>query len=105
MIESLLVGSLIMAGLFFLLKYAFVQYQNIIIDELVEQTLICILETSNENCKMHLTQKLNSINIKNVLVQISKNKNLVHLNLKYTSTFNRKIEKESELLLDLETNP
>lgn len=100
MIESLLLGLILVMGLLWCLQTAVKTQKNFMLDEFVEQALICLLQ-NNSACTHQLHQQLKAQGYQDVWIQSQKIQNKFILRLKALSAFNEKIEKESELEYDV----
>lgn len=96
MIESLFVGIIVISGLGFFLKAFSKLQKKIVLDELTEEALICLVQNKS-NCSNTFTQKLRDQGFSNISVQTQKFQSKWTLYLRANSSSNEKIEKESEL--------
>lgn len=102
LIESLFLGILFSLSTAFLIKYILFFYQNLILDELIERTLICSFE-DNLPCKYLLENKLKELKFSNFEIQIIKSNSNSKLSIYGESQFGFRYEKESEMNLELQT--
>ena len=102
LIESLFLGILFSLSTAFLIKYILFFYQNLILDELIERTLICSFE-DNLPCKYLLENKLKELKFSNFEIQIIKSNSHTKLSVHGDSQFGFRYEKESEMNLELQT--
>ena len=103
MIESLIVGLILVASLFFFLRYALLVRQSLLIDEFIESTLIC-LASKKTTCIANFRYQLVELHLRSVVIHSQTGEGYNRLNLSATSSFDKKIEKESELTLDLKVH-
>lgn len=97
--ESLFVGIILILGLGLFLKIFSKAQKNMLLDEFMEETLICLIQ-NKLNCVNSFQQKLRAQGFSNISLQIQKNQNKCTLYLKATSSLNEKIEKESEIIFE-----
>lgn len=100
MIESLLLGCVVIISLFFFLHLALRMQKNILLDELIEQTLICMAQ-KNPLCLESFRQQLITQKYQKISAAYNQFGNKWSLQLKAETAFNEIIEKESELEYDL----
>ena len=96
MIESLFVGMILIVAFGLFLQIFLRAQKKILVEEFIEETLICLVQNKS-TCTISFQQKLRDQGFSNISVQTRKNQNKWTLHLKATSSFNEKIEKESEL--------
>jgi hypothetical protein len=96
MIESLFVGIILIVGLSFLLRSFSKAHKRMLLDEFIEETLVCLIQNKS-TCVSSFQQKLRDQGFSNISVLTHKRQNTWTLHLKATSSLNEKIEKESEL--------
>jgi hypothetical protein len=100
MIESLFIGIILILGLVFFLK-AFVKVQKkMLVDELIEEALICLVQNKS-TCINTFQKQLRDQGFSNIFLQTQKNQKKWILHFRATSSFNEKFDQESEL--DYET--
>ena len=99
--ESLVVGLVLTTGLLFFIRLALVVQQTILIDEFIEQALICLIE-KNETCTSNFEKQLRDMNLTEVSITHRVDQGHATLSLTGLSQFGKRIEKESELQLDLQ---
>lgn len=100
MIEALAVGALLMVSFLLTLRYALTMQNNLLVDESIEQTLLCEAE-GNSTCKDTLRAILQKLQFRNIMIHTEKHKNKFKLIFNGVSNFEHKYEKESELDLEL----
>ncbi len=96
MIESLIVGIILIIGLGLFLKSFSKLQKKMFLDELTEETLICLVQNKSV-CLGQLRNKLLSQGFSNIFIQTKKIQHKSILQLRATTSFNEIIEKESEL--------
>lgn len=96
MVESLLIGLILIFALSFFLRLMITTQKSFLIDEFVEQALICLVQ-GNSNCTTTLKEKLleQDFTLISVNSEKSSGKWIVHISA--TTSLNDRIEKESEL--------
>ena len=104
MIEAVIIGAVLVTALSFCLRYALSMQQNLLVDEFIEQTLLCEAE-SRSNCKETLRSGLLKLNFRNLTIRSENQGNKFNLFLNGRSSFDRDFEKQSELTLDLSYTP
>ncbi len=102
MIEALILGGILTASISFLVRYALEMQQSMLVDELIEQTLLCEFE-GHTDCGAKLKSFLTDLQFKQIALRITKSGSTYLLNVSGQSIFDQKFEKESELTLDLTT--
>lgn len=102
-IESILLLGIATIACLFLIRLGLHLQNEILIDELVEETLICKLQ-KKQNCVNQLKNKLYSMNFKSVEVADMSQVNKAHIKLQAVSGLNFKSLLESELFLELQVN-
>ncbi len=103
MIESVLILSLVTGSVLFLLRYGLQLQNEILVDELLEETLVCNLQ-KKDFCVIHLKQKLTELNYQSVTVTDKSQAQTARLLVRLTSNQNMNTTLESELSLDLTVN-
>ncbi len=101
MIESLIVGLILISALFFFLRFAFIMRQSLLIDEFIESTLIC-LSSEKTTCIESFRSQLVELQIHSIQIAAQGREGHYILQLNARSSFGKKIEKESEINLDLQ---
>lgn len=96
MIESLFVGLILVLALSLFLRVFARAQKNILVDEFIEETLICLVQ-KKLSCVHVFQQRLRDLGFSNISVHTQRNQSRWILHLKATSSFKEKIEKESEL--------
>lgn len=104
MIEALVVGALLVVSLSFSLRYVLSMQNNLLVDEFIEQSLLCEAE-GNHNCKETLRSLLEKLQFRNIMIRTDNQKNKFKIFIKGNSSFDQKFEKESELDLELSYIP
>lgn len=99
LIESLFVGIIITVGLGLFLKLFFKIQKRMVLEELAEETLVCLVEKKS-NCKYAFQNQLQELGLKNISIQTNQTQMKCSLRLNAISSFNEKIEFESELEYD-----
>lgn len=102
-IESLFLGVIVVIAITYSLKYALRIQKSFLLDELVEETLICLMQT-NTRCLSHLKAQLSQLGYQAVSVRTQNTQNKWILNIKARSSFEEHIEQESELEYDLKVS-
>ena len=100
MIEGLILGAVLTTSLLFLIRYGLMIQQSLLIDELIEKTLLCIA-SDEPRCDENFRRQLTDLNFISIQVFSKKTQNLSTLKLSAQSGFGQNFEKESELELDL----
>ncbi len=101
LIESLIVGLILISTLFFTIRVALIAQQNTLVDEFIEQTMICLAQ-QNVDCEVKLKKQLEALNFRSISIQNLSNHPKFSIVLKAVTPFSRILEKESELELDLQ---
>lgn len=103
MIESLLLGTLIVGSFLFFLRHALRMQKNLFLDEEMEQTLICLVERK-ASCITEMKQRLAQQGYTSMSVIPKMTTEKINLIFKARSPFNDLVEKESELSYELNSN-
>lgn len=103
LIESIMIMTIISLCSFKFFELGLNLYHEILLDELVEQSLICQLQIRSD-CKNILYYKLQKLNFKNTSIQLINSEDTSYLKLQTEFGSKTKISKESQLHLDL-SNP
>jgi hypothetical protein len=101
-IESLAIGILLVLMLFFVTRFGLMVQQNILVDELIEESLIC-LKQNKSDCAERLKNELQTLKFTQIELKIQNQRKIVSIKIKAVSAFKRIFEKESEIELDLST--
>jgi len=96
MVESLLIGLILILSLSFFLRLMITTQKSFLIDEFVEQSLICLVQ-ENSNCTNLLRQQLLEQGLSAISVRSEKSSGKWIVRFSATNSFNEIIEKESEL--------
>lgn len=99
-VEALILSCLITTGIIITTKAGLTIIQNLIINEFVENTLICSFE-KNKNCLEHFKKNISPLNIKILSLSLETSQPVHVLKLKAETKNGRLFIKESELTLDL----
>ena len=102
-IESIILLSIVTAACLFLIRLGLHLQNEILIDDLVEETLICKLQ-KKETCLLQLQNKLYSLNFKIVDAKFINQHNKAHLKLRTVSGLGFEAQVESELSLALQVD-
>ncbi|MFZ3230811.1 MAG: hypothetical protein WA160_11450 [Pseudobdellovibrio sp.] len=103
LIEAILIMSLVGLCSFKLIELGLNLYHDILIDELIEQTLVCQFEVQSD-CKKRLSMKLASLNFKDVQISLNRIRDTASLKLSAQLGQNTIYNRESKLTLDV-SNP
>ena len=102
-IESMILLSIVTVSCLFLIRLGLHLQNEILIDELVEETLICKLQ-KKKNCIGQLKKNLYSLNFKSVEVTDKSQPTKSHIKLQTLSGLDFKVVLESELSLALQVD-
>lgn len=101
--EGLILGSLIGLAIFYVTRTGFSIQQNIILNELIEMTLVNCLQNS-QSCTKKLEEHLKRLQFKNIQIHLDQKNQKMILNVQAQSSFGILFFKESELDIDLQVN-
>lgn len=101
--EGLILGSLIASALFYVIRIGLAIQQNMILNELVEMTLVNCLQDS-KNCTKRLNEHLQQLQFKEIEISLDQINQKKILSVQARSSFGIHFFKESELDIDLRVN-
>ena len=101
--EGLILGSLIATSIFYVMRIGFSIQQNMILNELIEMTLVDCLQDS-KNCTKKLEEHLRKLHFKKIQISLDQTTQKQILNVQAQSDFGIHFFKESELDIDLQVN-
>ena len=102
-IESIILLSIVTVACLFLIRLGLQLQNEILIDDLVEETLICKLQ-KKQTCIQQLKSTLYAMNFKSVEVTDLSQNDKAHIKLKTISHLNFTASIESELSLALQVD-
>jgi hypothetical protein len=100
LVESLIIAVILIFSMGFFLRFALKMQSALVVDEFVEQALICLL-SQKTSCEEHLRHQLSERGYQEVQIHSQHFQSKYVLRLQMTSPWKDRIKKESELADEL----